>query len=357
LKAGLTLSIEKTLFGKLPDGTEVDSYTLKNSKGMTAELLTYGCRIHKLLTPDRDGKFGDVILGYDTLEDYLTPGDVQGAVVGRYANRIGGAKFVIDGQTYTLTANDGANSLHSAPGGFQDKIWRVKRSDNSDDAPSITFAYLSRDGECGFPGNLDVTVTYTVSTDNALIIEYGAKTDKETPVNLTNHAYFNISGDVRKDILSNTMQINADCLTEVGSDLIPTGKFTPVAGTPYDFNTAKTIGQDIKASDPLLKSCGGYDHNFVIKGEGMRKAGELYDQASGRAMLIFTDLPGMQVYTANGFRSGAAGKGGVKFLAHHAVCLETQFYPDSVNKPEFPYSNLKPGEVFHSTTIYKFEVR
>jgi aldose 1-epimerase len=352
------MSIEKKVFGKLPDGTAVDSYTLKNSRGMTVELLTYGCRIRRLLTPDRNGEFGDVVLGYDTLDGYLIPGDVQGAVVGRFANRIGGAKFVIDGQTYTLTANDGANALHSAPGGFQDKIWRVKRSDNSDDAPSITFAYLSKDGECGFPGNLDVTVTYTLSTDNALIIEYGAKTDKETPVNLTNHAYFNLSGDARKDILSNTMQINADYLTEVGSDLIPTGKFTPVAGTPYDFNTPKTIGQDIKANDPLLKSCGGYDHNFVIKGaEGTKKAGELYDQASGRVMLIFTDLPGMQVYTANGFRPDAAGKGGIKFLKHHAVCLETQFYPDSVNKPEFPYSNLKPGETFHSKTIYKFEVR
>ena len=342
----------------MPDGTPVDRYILKNEKGMTAEVTNYGCRIIKLMTPDKRGNFGDVVLGHDTLEEYLQPGDVLGAAIGRFANRIAGAEFEIDGIRYPLTANDGANSLHSAPGGFQDKVWRVKRSDNSNDAPSVTFAYLSKDGECGFPGNMDVTVTYTISTDNALIIDYTAQTDKETPVNLTNHSYFNISGDVKKDILSNTLQINADYTTEVNSALIPTGSLLPVSGTPYDFTNAKTIGQDIRANDPLLKSCGGYDHNFVLNGaDGMKKAGELYDQASGRVMLVFTDLPGMQLYTANSFSEDAVGKGGEKHRNHHALCLETQFFPNSVNEPKFPYKNLKPGETFKTTTIYKFEIR
>ena len=342
----------------MPDGTSVDSYTLKNTRGMTAELIPYGCRIVKLMVPDRAGHFGDVVLGHDTFAEYLAPGDVLGAAIGRYANRIENAEFKIGGESYPLTANNGANSLHSAPGGFQDRIWRVKCSDNRDDAPSITFAYLSKDGECGFPGNLNVTITYTLSTDNSLIIDYSAQTDKETPVNLTNHSYFNISGDAKKDILSNTLQINAEYITEAREDLIPTGELIPVAGTAYDFNKAKTIGQDIKANDPLLKSCCGYDHNYVIKGiDGMKKAGELYDQASGRAMLVFTDMPGMQIYTANSFGEDATGKGGVKHLAHHAVCLETQFFPNSVNQSKFPYSNLKPGETFKRTTIYKFEVK
>lgn len=342
----------------MPDGTAVDIYTLKNAGGMTAAIMTYGCRIVRLLTPDKNGRFGDVVLGHDTFEEYLKPGDVFSAAVGRYANRIGGASFEINGKNYPLAANDGPNSLHSAPGGFQDKVWRVKCSDNSDDAPSITLSYRSADGECGFPGNLDVTVTYTVSTDNALIIDYTAQTDSETPVNLTNHAYFNLSGDVDKDILSNELQLNADYITAVRDDLIPTGGLTPVAGTPYDFNRAKTIGQDIRADDRLLKKCGGYDHNFVLKGaDGMKKAGELYDQASGRLMLIFTDMPGIQLYTGNSFSEDAKGKGGKKHLPHHALCLETQFFPDSVHHPEFPFSNLKPGETYKHTTIYKFAVK
>jgi aldose 1-epimerase len=351
------VSIEKSVFGKMPDGTAVESYTLKNTSGMTVQVITYGCRIVKLLAADKNGKFGDMVLGHDTFEEYLKPGNVQGAAVGRFANRIGGASFEIEGKKYALAANNGTNSLHSAPGGFQDRVWRLKSSDNTDDAPSVTFAYRSPHGECGFPGNLDATITYTLSTDNALIIDYKAVTDEETPVNLTNHSYFNISGDAKKSVLYNELQVNADYITAVGADLIPTGELIPVSGTAYDFNTAKTIGQDIKANDPMLKSCGGYDHNFVIKGaQGMKKAAELYDQASGRLLMVFTDMPGIQIYTANHFGSDL-GKGGIKHLAHHAVCLETQYFPDSVHQAEFPYQNLKPGEKFKSTTIYKFSVK
>lgn len=351
------MSLDKSIFGVLPDGTEVESYILKNTGGMTAQIITYGCRIVKLLVPDKRGNFGDVVLGHDKLEDYLAKGDVFGAVVGRFANRIAGAEFTIDGKRYALAANNGRNSLHSAPGGIQDRVWRLKCSNHDDDAPSATFSYCSKDGECGFPGNLDITVTYSLSTDNALIIEYTAKTDHETPVNLTNHSYFNISGNAKKDILSQELQINADYITAVGPDLIPTGELLPIAGTAYDFNKPKTIGQDIRANDSLLKSCGGYDHNFVLKGgDGMKKAGELYDQASGRVMSVFTDMPGMQVYTANGI-SVETGKGGVKYLSHHAICLETQFFPDSMHHANFPYQNLKPGEKYKHTTIYKFTVR
>lgn len=349
------MSIEKSEFGRLSDGRPVEKYTLKNSAGMSAEILTYGCRIARLFVPDRTGKLENVVIGHDGLKGYEKPGDVFGAAVGRFANRIAGAEFEIGGKRYALPKNEGNNCLHCAPYGLQDRVFRVKRSDSSDDAPSITLSYLSREGEGGFPGNATVDVTYCVTTDNALTIDYRAETDAETPLNLTNHTYFNIAGNPRRDILPVEMQINADSYTEVGPDLIPTGKLVPVEGTPYDFRKAKTIGQDIRADDPMLKACGGYDHNFVLSGpKGMKKAAELYHQASGRAMLVFTDLPGMQVYTCNG---DVTGEDGLTVAAHHAVCLETQFFPDSVHHPEFPYENLKPGKPFRSTTIYKFVTR
>lgn len=351
------MSIEMGEFGRLSDGTAVERCTLKNKSGMAAEFLTYGCRIAKLCVPDRNGKSENVVLGHDTLAEYEAPNDVFGALVGRYANRIGGARFSIGGKSYSVTKNEGNNSLHSAPGGYQNRVWRVKRSNNDDDAPSITFAYRSPDGECGFPGNVDVEVTYTLSTDNALIIEYGAKTDAETPFNVTNHSYFNITGSAAKDILSLEMQIDADSITEIDDGLIPTGKLLPVAGTPFDFRKPKTIGQDIRAQEHSLRNCGGYDHNFALNGSGgVRKAAELYDAVSGRRMLIFTDLPGIQIYSGNSFGEGVKGNGGVPLKTYHAVCMETQFYPDSVNRPEFPYENLKPGKPFRSTTIYKFTI-
>jgi aldose 1-epimerase len=350
------MSIKVRGFGSLPDGTAVERCILKNGSGMEAEFLTYGCRIARLCVPDRSGKAESVVLGHDTLAEYAAPGDVFGSLIGRYANRIGGATFTVGGKTYSLTRNEGNNSLHSAPGGYQNRVWRIKRSSHDDDAPSVTFAYRSPDGECGFPGNVDVEVTYTLSTDNALILEYRAETDAETPFNVTNHSYFNLTGSAAKDVLSQELQINADSITEIDDGLIPTGKFLPVAGTPFDFRRPKTVGQDIRAQEHTLKRFGGYDHNFVLNGSdgGVRKAAELYDAASGRRMLVFTDLPGVQVYTANSFGEGVKGNGGIPLKAHHAICMETQFFPDSVNRPEFPYENLKPGRPFRSTTIYKF---
>ena len=351
------MSIEMNLFGRLPDGTAVERYTLKNGSGMSAEFLTYGCRIAKLCVPDRNGKSENVVLGHDTLAEYTRPGDVLGALVGRYANRIGGAQFRIGGKIHHVTKNEGENSLHSAPGGYQNRVWHIERSNSNDDAPSVTFAYHSPDGECGFPGNADVEVTYTLSADNALMIEYAAKADAETPCNLTNHSYFNITGDPAKDILSLELQINANSVTETDDGLIPTGKFLPVTDTPFDFRKPKAIGRDLCAQEHSLKLYGGYDHNFVLgPSDSVRKAAELYDAASGRRMLVFTDLPGIQVYTGNSFAPGVKGNGGVALKSHHAVCMETQFYPNSVNRPEFPYTNLKPEKPFHSTTIYKFTV-
>ena len=350
------MSIEIGTFGKLADGTAVKCCTLKNANGMTAELLTYGCRIAKLFVPDRKGKFENVVLGFDTLGEYATGANVLGALVGRYANRIGGAEFAIGAKTYRVFKNEGENSLHSAPGGYQDKVWNVKSTSDGDE-PSVTFAYHSPDGECGFPGNVEVEVTYTLTAGNALKIEYAGTTDAETPFNLTNHSYFNITGDPAKKILSLEMQLDADATTEADDGLIPTGKMLPVDGTPCDFRTPKAIGKDIDAQDHMLSLCGGYDNNFVLRpADGVRHAGEIYDAASGRRMVVFTDLPGIQIYTANSFAPGMKGNGGVELKSHCAVCMETQFFPDSVNRAEFPYENLKPGKPFHSTTIYQFQV-
>lgn len=348
------MSISKTIFGQLPDGAPVEKYTLKNKKGMSAEFLTYGCRIAGIFVPDRGGKFENVVLGHDTFAEYTT-GDVFGAAIGRFANRIEGAQFEIEGKKYNLVKNERNNSLHSAPGGFQDRLWTVAESDDSDDAPSITFTYTSPDGECGFPGNLEARVCYTVSTDNALIIDYTAVSDAETPINLTNHSYFNISGNAENDVLSQKLQINAEKITLADDALIPTGEVLSVAATPYDFRKAQKIGQHIADDDHFLKLCGGYDNNYVLSGPaGLKKAAKLYDSASGRKMLVFTDLPGIQVYSANSFSEGQKGCGGVELKAHHAVCLETQFFPDSVHHPEFPYENLKPGKTFRTRTIFKF---
>ncbi len=348
------MSIEKLEFGKLADGSSVDRCVLKNKNGMTAELLTAGCRIARLCVPDRTGKMENVVLGHDTLAEYRAPGDVLGAVIGRYANRIAGAEFQIGGKTYRLAKNEGVHSLHSAPGGFQDRVWSV-RGVRDGGGPAVTFAYRSPDGEGGFPGNVEAEVTYTLTEDNALVIEYAAETDAETPLNMTNHSYFNLTGSPANDILSEEMQIFADKITVTDEELIPTGEFLSVEGTPFDFRRPKPIGRDIGADEPSLRRCGGYDHNFVLYGPaGSKEAACLYDPANGRRMIVFTDRPGVQVYTANRFGPGETARGGVPLRAHHAVCLETQYFPDSPHHPEFPYGNLKPGKTFHSTTVYQF---
>ena len=348
------MSIEKKVFGTLPDGREVDLYILKNAAGFTVEVIPYGCRLAKVLAPDRNGRFGDVVIGHDTLEGYLY--DVHGSLIGRVANRIGGASFTIGEKEYHLLKNDGENCLHGGSVNYGHVLWNVAATKDGDE-PSITFTYVSPDGESGFPGTVEMTVTYFVTADNSLVLDYQATTDAETPLNLTNHAYFNLSGDHSHKMLDTVLQINANMVTAVSDDLIPTGEFMDVAGTHLDFRAPKTIGQDIFCDDHLMQVCGGYDHNFVISGTGMRKAAEAWEPACGRVMECFTDLPGMQLYTANSMPRDVLGKNGVPMMEHNSFCLETQYYPDSVHHANFPYENLKPGQKFHSQTVYRFSVR
>ncbi len=347
----MSLTVKK--FGTLKDGTSVDLYTLKNESGMTMEVTPYGCRIVSLWVPDKNGVLGDVVLGHDTLEEYEQEKDFLGAAIGRFANRIGNSRFTLNGKTYTLSPNEDPNTLHGGPTGYYARVWRTKCSDCSDEAPSITFAYTSPDGEEGYPGTVELTIRYTLSTDNALIIDYTASSDAETPVNLTNHSYFNLSGDHSSTILNHELTIDADGYTVCDSGLIPTGEIASVEGNACDFRKGKTIGQDIKA--PMLKATSGYDHNYVLNGSGMRKIAEAYEAISGRKMLVFTDLPGVQLYTGNNMSGVSHGKKGVQHPNYSAFCLETQFFPDTPNKPQFPSCILEPGKTFTTTTIYKFE--
>ena len=351
------MSVEQAKFGKLSDGRAVERITLKNGGGLTAEVLTYGCRIARLLAPGRDGRAGNVVLGHDAAAEYEKPPDVLGAAIGRYANRIAGGEFRIGEKTYSLAKNDGNNTLHSAAAGFQHRLWSLKGTGGGDE-PFASFSLESPDGDGGFPGNLAVEITYALTVDNALKIKYRARSDAETPLNLTNHSYFNLTGSAENDILGEELRIFADGITETDESLIPTGKILPVEGTPYDFRVPKPVGRDIGAPDLLLRSCGGYDVNYILNGAGgPGKAAELYDPASGRSMEVFTDLPGVQLYTSNGFAAGTLGCGGAKLLPHHALCLETQYFPDSLHRPGFPYRNLMPGVSYRSATVYRFGIR
>ncbi len=342
-------------FGRLSDGRTVRKYTLENGGGLRGDFLDYGCRVARLFVPGRDGARANVVLGHDSAAEYERPGDFLGAVIGRCANRIAGGEFRIGGRTHRLEQNEGNNSLHSGAAGFQHRLWRAVSSGGGD-APFVTFALESPDGDGGFPGNLKVEVTYTLTADNALRIDYRAETDAETPLNLTNHSYFNLTGHPERNILGVEARIFADGITETDAALIPTGRILPVSGTPYDFRAPKPIGRDLSAPDPLLRACGGYDANFVLNGSGPRMAAEFRDPAEGRRMRVFTDLPGMQFYTANGFAAGTAGIGGAPLLAHSAFCAETQYFPDALHHPEFPYRNLAPGVRYRSTTSYRFDV-
>ncbi|QNK40519.1 aldose epimerase family protein [Caproicibacter fermentans] len=349
--------MEKLEFGRLSNGRPVEKVSLKSKNGMTGEFLNYGCRIVRLTVPNRDGVFENVVLGHDSLAEYEAPGDVQGAVIGRFANRIAGGEFTVGGKSYHLAKNEGNNTLHSSAAGFQNRLWQVKETTDGGE-PSVTFSLLSPDGDGGFPGNLRAEVTYTLTEDRSLRIDYRAETDAETPLNLTNHSYFNITGNAAKDVLGMELRVFSDAMTEADGGLIPTGRLLPVEGTPFDFRSAVPIGSQIGEPDPFLVLCGGYDVNYALNGpEGIKKAAELFDPQSGRVMLVMTDLPGIQVYTANSFAPGTVGFGGIKYQPHHAVCLETQYFPDSPHRPDFPYRNLVPGQRFHSATIFRFECR
>jgi aldose 1-epimerase len=350
--------VEKTLYGKLPDGREVYQYTLKNKSGATMKVISYGAIVTSLTVPDRNGKFDDVILGYDSLAAYIADRTFFGSIVGRYGNRIGKAKFTLDGKEYKLALNDGPNNLHGGKVGFNKVLWSVKEVQDTT-GPSIELTYISADGEEGFPGKVTLSAVYTLTNNNEFKIEYKGTTDKTTVLNPTQHSYFNLSGSFNNTILDHTMMINADAITPVDRTLIPTGKFMDVAGTPMDFRTPIAIGVHINDSDfEQIKIGGGFDHNWVLKNydKKVRVVAEVYESKSGRLMTVSTDQPGIQFYSGNFLDGKGKGKG-VSYQKRSGLCLEAQCYPDTPNKPEFPSCTLKPGETYHQTTIYKFSIK
>ncbi len=346
--------VDKAEFGKLPDGTAIEAYTLYNSQGASAKVITYGATLAELHVPDKNDKMGDVVLGFDNLEGYLGQHPYFGGTIGRYGNRIAKGKFTLDGKEYQLLLNNGPNSLHGGQIGFNRRVWKAEELKEKDGA-AVRFSYLSKDGEENYPGNLKVSVTYTLTNTNELKLQYSAETDKDTVLNLTNHSYFNLSGTDTGNILKYILYINADKYTPVDSTLIPTGELASVTGTPLDFLKPTAIGARIAE----LKEIGGYDHNYALNGKAgtLRVAAKVTDPESGREMEVLTTEPGVQFYSAIGLNGSIKGKGGVAYEKYGAICLETQHFPDSPNHPNFPSAELKPGEHFHSETIYKFSAK
>jgi aldose 1-epimerase len=350
MAAATTVTTQR--FGQLPDGTPVDLYTLKSS-ALEVSITNFGGRIVTLKTADRHGKIDDVVLGYDSLGPYLTGRPFFGAVVGRYANRIAHGRFTLDGQTYQLPINNNGNSLHGGLVGFDKRLWRGRVVPGG-----VLLTYLSKDGEEGYPGNLTATVRYTVLR-NELRVDYGATTDRDTVVNLSNHSYFNLAGAGNGDILGQELTIQADRYTPLDMMQIPTGELRSVAGTPFDFRKPHAIGERIDGDDDNLKLGHGYDENWVLNA---RRAGRptlavtAYDPGSGRVMEVLTDQPGVQLFSGN-FLGPVTGKGGRQYAARMAFCLETQHFPDSPNHPDFPSTVLKPGKPFKTTTLFRFSTR
>lgn len=351
-QGGSVMGVKQSVFGKLSDGRQVDAYTLTNGKGMTAKVITYGAILTELLVPDRSGKTVDVVLGFNTLSPYLADHPYFGATVGRVANRIAKGKFTLNGKEYSLAVNNGPNHLHGGLKGFDKQLWKARPLASSD-GPAVEFTYTSPDGEEGYPGALAVKVVYTLTNSKELKIDYTATTDKPTPVNLTNHSYFNLAGEGSGKILDHELMLAADRYTPTDATLIPTGQLAPVKGTPLDFTQPTPIGARIKQieADPQ-----GYDHNFVINGGGrsLTLAARVRDPKGGRVMEVLTTEPGVQLYTGNFLDGMLKGKKGAAYLQHDAFCLETQHFPDSVNKPAFPTTILQPGQTFRSTTVYRF---
>ncbi|MBZ5665465.1 MAG: galactose mutarotase [Acidobacteriia bacterium] len=342
-------------FGKLPDGTPVELYTLSDG-AYEAQIATYGGVLVSMKTPDRKGKAADVVLGFDDVDGYFTnfngPSDAFfSAIIGRYANRIAHGSFTLDGQKYSLPKNNGENTLHGGPHGFNNAVWKAKPVANG-----VELTYLSKDGEAGFPGNLTATVVYTLVKGD-LRMEYSATTDKATVVNLTNHAYFNLAG--QGDILKHELTLHASRFTPVDAGLIPTGELKAVDSTPFDFRKATAVGARINADDAQIHQGRGYDHNWVLdtKGGKLEEAAEVYDPSSGRVLTVLTDQPGIQFYSGNFLDGSIKGKGGKPDELHAALCLETQHFPDSPNHPDFPTTELKPRKRYHTVTIYRFSAR
>ncbi len=350
-KTGVT----RAAFGKMPDGAQVDVFTLTNAKGVEVKAITYGGIIQSLRVPDKSGRFADIVLGFDSLDGYLKDHPYFGAIIGRYGNRIGKAQFTLNGQTYKLAANNGPNHLHGGAKGFDKVLWTGEVVQDKRGA-AVAFSRTSPDGEEGYPGNLKVRVVYVLTDDNSLIVDYEATTDKATPVNLTQHSYFNLAGEGSGDILGHELMINADRYTPVDGTLIPTGELAPVAGTPFDFRKPVAIGARINDNHPQLANGKGYDHNWVLnrKGAGLQLAARVKEPKSGRTLEIQTMEPGIQFYAGNFLDGSITGKGGHVYGHRTGFCLETQHYPDSPNQPKFPSTILQPGQTYKTSTVFKF---
>ncbi len=349
-------TVAKAEYGRTPEGAAVDVYTLTNANGLEVRAITYGAYVVSLKTPDRQGRLDDVVLGFDTLDGYLQSGSHMGSVVGRYGNRIANAKFTLDGRTYPLAANDGVNHLHGGVKGFDRHVWTGEAVRKGEDV-GVRFTLVSPDGDEGYPGRLETTVTYTLTPKNELVVEYEGTTDKPTVVNLTQHSYFNLAGQHSGDILDHELQIHADRVTTAGPGLIPTGALASLDGSPLDFRKTTRIGARIDHDDAQLQLGRGYDHNYVVNraGPGLVPAARLADPKSGRVMEVLTTEPGLQLYTGN-WLGEEKGKAGRVYPRRSGVCLETQHYPDSPNRPEFPSTVVRPGETYRSKTVFAFGV-
>jgi aldose 1-epimerase len=354
-------AVTGTPFGVTADGRPAELFTLTNRHGIQIRLTNYGGIITSLRTPDRSGRFDDIVLGYDSLAGYLRNSPYFGAIVGRYGNRIARGMFTLDGTTYRLAVNNGPNSLHGGLRGFDKVVWTASPFKNQE-GTGVALDYTSPDMEEGFPGTLRAHVTYTLTDDDRLIVDYSATTDKATPVNLTQHSYWNLAGSARRDILGHVLTINADSMTPVDSTLITTGEITPVAGTPFDFRTPTAIGARVdQRQDTQIRYGNGYDHNFVLNRGGaaadaLVRAARVVEPSSGRTLDIFTTEPGLQFYSGNFLDGTITGKGGVVYRFRYGLALETQHYPDSPNHPNFPSTILRPGQRYHTRTVYQFGV-
>jgi aldose 1-epimerase len=353
-QTGATREVTRRVFGQMPDGTSVESFTLTNANGIEVTAIPYGAIITSLKTPDRSGRAGDIVLGFDSLDGYLKEHPYFGAIVGRYGNRIAKGQFTLDGRTYSLAKNNGPNHLHGGIKGFDKVVWTAAPVG----ANAVAFTRTSADGEEGYPGNLKVRVTYTLTDKNELVVDYLATTDKATPVNLTQHSYFNLSAGKSTDILGHELTINADRYTPVDAALIPTGELAPVEGTPFDFRKPVAIGKRIDQDHPQIANGKGYDHNWVLNraGSGLQLAARVLDPVSGRTLEVRTTEPGMQFYAGNFLDGTLKGKGGQIYGRRSGFCLETQHYPDSPNQPTFPSTIVKPGQEYKSQTVFRFGV-
>jgi aldose 1-epimerase len=354
----MTLKIEKLVFGTLPDGKIADLYTLKNANGMEVQISNYGGTITNLTSPDKNGKYENITLACDSLSGYLKGVPFFGALIGRYGNRIANGKFSLDGKEYSLAKNNGPNSLHGGVKGFDKVLWTATPQEGEE--PQLKLNYTSADGEEGYPGKLEVEVVYTLQKDNSLKIDYKATTDKPTVVNLTNHTYFNLSGDMTKEILDHEVSIKADRYLPVNETLIPTGELKSVTGTVFDFSKPTKINLGINdAKDIQIKYGKGYDHCWVFADSSsqLKDVATVYEPTSGRMMEVFTTEPAIQFYTGNFLDGTITGKGGTLYKYRSGLCLETQHYPDSPNQPKFPNTVLKPGETYQTTTVYKFSAK